>query len=307
MEAGTRYGLAQLYVQTADWERASAMLQSWFKVVEDPAPEAYFLIAQVCYELKQYERGLHNLAAAMKAAQQRGDAPREQWYVLLRALHHELGDTANTARSLETLARLWPKKEYFLQLSAIYGEMQRAPQQLAAMEAAYFAGWLEGESELVNLGYLYLDAGVPWKAAQLLEQSLARQRIEASPKNLELIGIAWRQARENARATDFLEQAAAAADDAEMWARLASFELDEEHHQQAADAARKALALGGGRRPDNARVVLGMALYGLRQYEEARSAFSAAATDTRSQKIATQWLRFLDNAIERERLLARDV
>jgi tetratricopeptide (TPR) repeat protein len=132
-------------------------------------------------------------------------------------------------------------------------------------------------------------------------------QIEASAKNLELIGIALRQARENRRAIAWLERAAALAGDAEMWARLASLQLDEDASEQAVAAARKALAMGGGRRPDNTQVVLGMALYNLGRYDEARAAFTEAGRDPRSEQVATQWLHFLQTEIARAAQLAEEV
>jgi tetratricopeptide (TPR) repeat protein len=194
-----------------------------------------------------------------------------------------------------------------VQLSAVYGELKDEQRQLAAMETAYRAGWIATERELLNMAYLYLGGDMPWKAARVLEKGIEAGQIEASAKNLELVGIALRQARENRRAIVWLERAAALAGDAEMWARLASLQLDEDASEQAVEAARKALAMGGGRRPDNTQVVLGMALYNLGRYDEARAAFTEAGRDPRSEQVATQWLHFLQTEIARAAQLADEV
>ena len=66
-------------------------------------------------------------------------------------------------------------------------------------------------------------------------------------------------------------------------------------------------SVGGGRRPDNTRVVLGMALYNMGKLDAAKNAFMEARSDERSAKIAAQWLKFLDTEIEREAQLAKEV
>ena len=71
--------------------------------------------------------------------------------------------------------------------------------------------------------------------------------------------------------------------------------------------ARKSLAMGGGRRPDSTQVVLGMALYNLERYDEARAAFTEAGRDPRSEQVATQWLHFLQTEIARAAQLAEEV
>lgn len=89
--------------------------------------------------------------------------------------------------------------------------------------------------------------------------------------------------------------------------RVAGLQLEENADEQAVAAARRALELGGGRRPDSTRIVLGMALYNLGRHAEARAAFAEAARDERSRQSAEQWLRFLDAEIARAEQLARDL
>ncbi|MBK7518877.1 MAG: tetratricopeptide repeat protein [Gammaproteobacteria bacterium] len=307
MEIGTRYSLAQLYFVIEDWQRAASMLKSWFKVAPNPAPDAHVLLAQANYQLKAYDEALRNIEAGMAEARRRGQEPKENWYLLMRVLYYEKGDIQKTTDILEILARKWPKKDYFVQLAGMYGELKNEKAQLGAMETAYLSGWVTGERELVNMAYLYLGSDLPYKAAQVLDKGVEGKQIKATAKNLELLGIAYRQARENKRAIPYLERAAKVSDDGEMWARLANIQLDEDDNAKAVDAARKSLSMGGGRRPDNTRVVLGMALYNMGKLDAAKNAFMEARSDERSAKIAAQWLKFLDTEIEREAQLAKEV
>ncbi len=307
MEAGTRYSLAQLYVATSDWKRAAAMLEAWFRLTDDPAPESHVLLAQARYQLGQHAEALAAIGRALAEARSRGQPPRENWYLLQRMASYARGDLEGTAKALGVLAERWPRKEYFVQLAGILGELGDAGRQLAVLETAYRGGWLDAERELLNLAYLYLGNETPIRAARVLERGLEDARIEPSARNLELLGAALRQARENRRAIEVLERAAREGGDAELWVRVAGLQLEENANEQAVAAARRALELGGGRRPDSTRIVLGMALYNLGRHAEAREAFAEAARDERSRQSAEQWLRFLDAEIARAAQLARDL
>jgi uncharacterized protein HemY len=54
------------------------------------------------------------------------------------------------------------------------------------------------------------------------------------------------------------------------------------------------------KRPDTARLVLGMAYFNSKQYDKAREAFKAAGRDERSAKYAQQWLQYIDTELERQ-------
>ena len=64
---------------------------------------------------------------------------------------------------------------------------------------------------------------------------------------------------------------------------------------------------GGVKRPDTARLVLGMAYFNDKQYSKAREAFNAAAKDERSEKYARQWLKYLANELDRQKKLSEDI
>ena len=58
---------------------------------------------------------------------------------------------------------------------------------------------------------------------------------------------------------------------------------------------------GDLRNEDNANISLGMCLYNLREYSDARRAFQASARAERSRRISNQWIRVIDAEVERNR------
>ena len=82
--------------------------------------------------------------------------------------------------------------------------------------------------------------------------------------------------------------------------------LDGDQYKKAITAINKGLSRGGVKRPDNARLVLGMAYFNDKQYGKARDAFKAAARDKRSEKYAAQWMQYMDSELERQRKLQEE-
>lgn len=304
MEINTRYTIAQLYFVQERWQEGIDSLLDWFRLTEDPNEEAYVLLAQGYYQLNDYTKALTNVEKAISLYQEKGRTPKEQWYNLARFLYFEKGDINNTVRVLEELLKHYPDKQYWVQLSHMYGEQKKDSEQLAAMETAYVQDMLDKGTEQVTMAYLYLNAEVPYKAAKVMDKGLSNDSIENNSRNYEILGNAWRQAQEVDKAIPAMEQAAAKAETGELYARLGNIYLDGDRNEEAITAINRGLQRGGIRRPDSARLVLGMAYFNTGQYDKAREAFKAAGRDERSAQYARQWIQYMESEIERQRQLA---
>jgi tetratricopeptide (TPR) repeat protein len=303
MEVNTKYTIAQLYFVQERWQRGIDALLEWFQLTDKPGADAYVLLAQGYYQTQDYDRALLNVEKAINIYTADGKLPKEQWYNLARFLYFEKGDIGKTVATLEVLLTHWPKKQYWVQASYMYGEQKREARQLAAMETAYVQGMLESSSEQVTMAYLYLNGDVPYKAGKLMEKGLENGSIKGTSKNWEITGGAWRQAQEVEKSIPAMEAAAAKSGDGELYARLGNIYLDGDQYQKAITAINKGLSRGGVKRPDTARIVLGTAYFNTKQYDKARDAFRAAGKDERSAKYAEQWIQYMDSELERQRQL----
>lgn len=304
MEVSSQYALAQLYFVAEQYSSAVSALRRWFALVENPQPAAHALLAQMYYQKRDYSAALQQVERAVQLARQKGVAPQESWYLLMRALYYDRGELKKVVRVLEQLLRGWPRKEYLVQLSGMQGELQRERRQLVAMETAYTAGMLTSEQDLLNMAYLYLATDTPYRAAGVLQRGLDRGRIGKTSKNYALLGTALQTAQEIDRAIPAMVSAAELADDGEIWATLATLYLDADDSARAASAARSALERGGLRRPDSTRLVWGMALFNLDEFDQARRQFERAARDKRSRSVAEEWLVYLESEQARRAALA---
>jgi tetratricopeptide (TPR) repeat protein len=304
MEMNTRFTIAQLYFVQEDWDKGIKALLKWFNMTENPNANAYILLAQGYYQKKDYDEALQNVETAINMYKAKDKLPREQWYNLARFLYFEKDDINKTVDVLEELLKYYPKKQYWVQVSHMYGEQKKEKEQLSAMETAYVQGMLDKGREQVTMAYLYLNGDVPYKAAKVMDKGLKDGSIDGKSKNWEIAGSAWRQAQEVKKSIPAMEQAASKSDEGELYARLGNIYLDGDQYKKAIRAINKGLQRGGVKRPDNARLVLGMAYFNNKQYDKAREAFTAAGRDERSAKYATQWIKYMDSELERQKSLA---
>ena len=307
MEINTRFTIAQLYFVQEKWQRGIDALLVWFDLSEKPNAGAYVLLAQGYYQIKKFDLALENVETAIAMHEGEGKLPKEQWYNLARFLYFDKEDYDSALNVLNTLIIYYPKKQYWVQASHLYGEKKEEQKQLALMEAAYEQGFLDRSSELVNMSYLYLNAEVPYFAASVIEKGFSEELVDDKSKNYELAGSAWAQAREVAKSIPMMEKAAAKSDEGELYVRLGNVYLDGDQFAKAADSVSKGLKKGGVKRPDQARLVLGMAYFNLGEYNKARRAFRDAGKDERSEKYAKQWISYVTSEEERQRELEKDL
>ncbi len=303
MEMNTRFTIAQLYFVQEQWQQGINALLKWFDMTDNPNANSYVLLAQGYYQTKDYDKALRNVEKAISMYKEKGKLPKEQWYNLARFLYFEKNDINKTVDVLEELLTHYPKKQYWVQVSHMYGEQKKDKQQLAAMETAYVQDMLDKGTEQVTMAYLYLNAEVPYKAGKVMDKGLKDGSIEGKSKNWEIAGSAWRQAQELDKSIPAMEKAAEKSDTGELYARLGNIYLDGDEFKKAISAINKGLSRGGVKRPDTARLVLGMAYFNNKQYDKAREAFKAAGRDERSAKYAEQWIKYMDTELERQKKL----
>jgi tetratricopeptide (TPR) repeat protein len=303
LEQDTMYTAAQLYQATEQYQEALDMLDRWFAVAENPGAQPYYLKAVTHYQLQQYREGIEPVQTAIRINEERGEEPEEGWYQLLNVFYFELEDYPNVIRTLTTLVEMWPKRDYLIQLAGIYGQEGDDRAQLALYQAAYEGGWLERGTDKVTLAQMLLQADIPYRAALILQEGLNSGEIESTEANWRLLAQSWQIAQDDERALPALTRASELSSDGEIDMRIAQSYANLARWEECAEAARRALQRGGVDREDQLNLLLGNCLVEQRLYNEATTAFRAAARDDRSRNAANQWLRYVENESAREREL----
>jgi tetratricopeptide (TPR) repeat protein len=298
----TLYTLAQLQFVVENYRGAAEGLEQWLAGAGTPGPEPYVLLSQAYYKLGRYADALVPIRNAVRIAQGSGREAQEGWYLLLRVLHYELGDWKGVVEALETLVARFPRKEYWVQLAAAYGELDDAPNRLASYDAAYLQGLLDREADRIAYAQLLVQAGAPYRGAVVLEEGLEAGLVERNERVLRLLSEMWTVAREEERALESLSAAAGMSGDGEADARLAQLRLNRRENGLAVTAAGRALEKGVDDK-GQVRLVMGMAYFEQEKYEEAKAAFRDALASPATKATAAEWVAYVEREQERLRQL----
>ena len=258
------------------------------------------LIGQAYYQLKQIDEAFEPVKTGIEMYKAADRVPKENWYLLLRALYYEKNDYDSMLPLMKEIITHYPKAQYMTTMAGIYSELGRIDKMMAIIEAMYETGYLEGKPrQIVNLASLYLMHEIPVKAADLLGKHMEAGDVEDDEKNLKLYSQALAQAKEYEKAIGPLKLAADRTKDGELYLTLGQSYMALNRWQDAEGALASALRAGGLKRPDQTRISLGLAQVELGEFENARKTFQKAAEDKRSVKSATQWIQYVDNEVRR--------
>jgi tetratricopeptide (TPR) repeat protein len=311
LELGTMYALGQLYFVQEDYRKAIEYLNRWFELVETPSTQAYVFLAQAYYQLREFRNVIPPVQTAMDMARERGDEVRENWWLLKRAAYYEMEDFDKVIDILEILVRDFPSKDYWVQLSGLYGQEGRQKKQIGAIWAAYLQGYLDQEREILNVAGLLQQEEAPYWAARILEKAIEDGVVESNRRNLQGLAQAWQMAQNLDKAIPVYHRAAERADDGELHYRLAQLYLDRDDCENSIRSADRAIAAGGVDRSGQIYLVKGMCQYNLGRLEPALATFAeglrAARRERSEQDInaLTQWRTHVEREQRRQEQLAR--
>lgn len=304
LQTSTVYTLSQLYFSQENWQKSITMLERWMSLTKEENITAFEMMAQAYYQLEEYNKALGPAWKVVGLTQAAGEPVKEQSYLLLRVLHYENREYQQVVDILEDLIRLYPKKQYWIQLASIYGEIDDQKKQLSVLELTYLQGFLTSENELLTLASLLLNNELYLRAGKILSEGLESGVITSTLDHWRLLAQAWTMAQENEKAIPALTRASELSPDGKLDIILAQTYINLDRWEEAITTIRRALSRGGLDRPDQAQVMLGQTLFEMDRFDEARGAFLAAQSDRRSLQLAAQWINYIDSEEDRRAQLS---
>lgn len=299
LKTSTVFTLSQLHFSQENWQRAIDMLEWWLTLTKDDNLMAHEMMAQAYYQMGKHREALQPARKVVELTKAEGQPVKENSYLLLRVLYYEIGDYNQAATMLKELIRQYPKKQYWIQLASLYGQMEDQRKQLNVLELAYLQGYLVQEAEVLTLASLLLNEELPLRAARVLRKGLDSGVITSTLEHWRLLAQAWTMAQEYEQAIPALTRAAELSQDGKLDVILAQSYMNLDRWSEAVAAARNGIRKGGLDRADQAYVLIGQALFEMEQFDEARQAFGEAQADRRSRQLAAQWLSYIDSEEER--------
>jgi len=294
LRLSTLYSLAQLSMQQQDYKSALNYLAQWqANNTKALTANQHVMIANAFYLDKNYEKSLVSINNAVELAETKGESIKENWLILQRANYYELKQPEMVAKVLEKMVRLFDKPKYWIQLSGMYGELGQEEKQLAVLEAAWQAGYVEKSQDIITLAQLYRFKGAPYKAAKVLSESIDKGIVVANERHLEMVAQSFIAAKNEDLAIPVLAKASEIADTGKFDALLAQTYLNTEKWQKAITSAERAVERGGIDRLGDMQLILGMAHFNLKDFDNALLALGTAKNIKESSKTAEQWFKYV--------------
>jgi len=336
LRVGALLTLGQLHLSQENYDKGINYVLQWMDEVETVTAQSWSLLGRAYYSVEDYRKALSSLEKAISLAEEEGYKPKENWYNIMAAsigeLKTEIGEKESYLRQLEIyeiLVNLYPKKQYFLQLGGIYGELGREKDYMITLKAAYAKDLLNREGEYLALAQLLLLNKNPYWAAEVLvsgqnkivtynetvldDKTGEEIKIEKTgpviknnEKNLKLLADSWRMAQEIDKAIPVLEQAAKLSKDGKAYVLLGNLYLAEDKLDKAVDSIKKGLKKGKIDKVSQVHLTLGQAYFELQKFEEAKKEFRIAARDKnkKTKTTANNWIKYTENEEIRVKNLA---
>ncbi len=299
----TRYTVAQLMYLTEDYKGSVEQMEQWLKEVEVVDKGGKILLARGYHALDNKDRALELVEGVMAEARAEDLVPRESWLNFQWVLYYEKNEYRKAVNVNRELLTHYPKIKYWKQLSAMYGSLEDPLRETIALDLTYQQNGLDKEKQYVALAYQYMALDAPYKGAVVLDKAIKEGKVEATEKNLSVLGSAYQRAREFSKASPVMEQAAKLSDDGNAYSRLASIYLNLNENEKALLAARSALQKGKLKREDLTWMSRGSAEAALHCYDAAAKSFGRAAKFEKTKKSANNWKTYVQNEGDRRKNL----
>ena len=321
-EALTLHQLAKLYFMQGQEQKQEAMADRWYRESldtmrqwlnkgKDRAPDPYFFIAQIYYQLKDFDCGIESLETTVSIARERGVPVKESWWRMLQYMYYEQLNWPKVTEILETLVRDFPKRDYWITLASVYGETGEEEKQLWVLEAAHVGGYLDKGADVRVYGALLLQDEVPNRASKYLQKGFDDDIIKPTSASLQLLGQAYQVAHDIDKAIAVFEEAAKLDEDGKTFNLLSALYLDKDEFSKCRTAARKALDAGGLANTMRTEITLATCEFNLDNLSAARKVFTEVRREARREKekrletMAGTWIKYIDNESKRRAELAR--
>lgn len=289
------YELAQFQLADEQYQAAVDTIAKWRSEGKKDTAESHALEGNAYYRLQKYPEAI----AAMKQALSMTDKPQGSWNQILMASYAESGQSDQAAQLAEQQLAANPNDATALNNAvAIMMQAQKYPEAIALMEKAKAQGALKSDKDYINLAKLYLVTGQTEadpkpnavKAAQTIDDGMAKGIIPATYDNYKLLGDANYMAGSESKAIDAYKKAIPMATDGEASIRAGQLLLSQSKYSEARPLIKQGIDKGV-KHKGSAYMLLAETERGLKNKAGAIAAMKQAAQDPETAAKAKDWLK----------------
>jgi len=263
-QAQTAEMLAFAYSQQKDWPRTNQWVQRAVAAGNTSA-QLKQLQAYAQSQSGDYSAIAKEAQAAVSAAEAAGRKPDEGDLLRLADAQQRTGNTQGRAATLDKLLVNYPKKEYWAillgQLPRKSGFSDRFKLDLFRLQLA--TGNLSKPDDYMEMAQLSLIAGLPAEGKAVIEKGFASGALGSGPeaeRHKRLRELAIKQDGEGKQAIDKQAQEAATTKDGNELVQAGYAYVTMGQYDKGIALIEQGIAKGGLKRPEDAKLHLGLAL-----------------------------------------------
>ena len=289
--------LAQIYSTENQIEKSKVLLLDFIESAErqsKPVPgihNIYGLTALVYATEKDYDTAYEFILKAISLS----GGFREDWYQLKFAIEYQNKDYLNAEDSAKILLENKPsKKQYYVQLSAIYNINEKYDLALGTMEVSYMKGLLNKPEEFSNLASFYLYKKNPASSARILEKALDEDQITLDGTFSKLLADSWLFAKERDRSLNVVDKALKInEDDEDLINQYITIAFSAFQWNEVVKGITRAKAKNMNKE-GKYDLMLGIAYFELDEIDNAKTSFNNAKLSKKYKDQGAAWLEYIE-------------
>ena len=289
-----RYYGAQMLVQQEKWKEGAAAIEDWVKTATKPNGSVYYLLGVCYYNLENIDSALTNLRKAMDSS----DKPLEAWTSMYASLLLQKERYKEALPIMTSLLNTYSsKKQYWMNVSQIYSNLDDNKNALIVMQLAYDAGMPFEANELQRLADLMAFQEMPYNAGVFMEKAINDKKIQPDQKAWEKLYVMYSNASEFKKAVTALEKAQQLGETGVNFQRMGELYLRLFQWDSAQVALEKALNKGGLRDVPYVEFYVGFCLYNQKKYSEAKTWLEKVPATSTQGKAAKSFIQLINTKI----------
>jgi hypothetical protein len=281
------------YYRAGQYAKAMQWGQRYFKE-GGTSPAIRTMLIQSQYLGGDYAGAVRELTAEVQAAERGGTAPAEDRLKLLLNAATKLGDNNAVVYATEKLVTYYPKKEYWVDLMS---RMQRKATfsdrlSLDAYRLSLVTGSMTAAADFMEMAQLALQAELPTESKEIVDKGFATGALGTGPeagRHKRLRDLVEKRLAEDqaTRAKDVQEAESAKSGDG-----LVTEGMSLVYAGQAAKGVKliqEGIAKGGLKRPEDAKLHLGIAQLAAGDKAKAQATFKTVQGSDGTGDLARLW------------------
>lgn len=288
--------LGQLNMAEENFTDAIRFYTEWRELSLEEDELVFLGLANSHYSLQQFAEAVPYLISHMEMLVDQGEAIERNKWGLLNVLYIEQEDYNNALDVIKNMVVQFDEASDWRNLSAIYSYLDQDLNRIGALFMTYLKGYMENESEYLNLAQSLAGEEAPYTGAKILKAGIDAGIVEVNEDNLKVLVQMYQLANEFDMAVEPATQLAELSASGDGYDTLGYIQYILHDYDAAAEAFRNAINRGNLSDEGDTQLFLSRCLVELDEYDAAAQAARRASDlgDENERRAAQSYLRFIE-------------